>query len=891
MFRAFSLFFSSQFFVVLHRYGTAASCYVFWFGWMCFLGFSFFLPNRLDSQTRRADSLKTALRLAPSVKDSLRLLNCIAFETRFISASATARYGQITMRLADRLGDSRYRAEAWRMLGFSYRARGSFDTAQSYFYTALGLAKQESNLPLQARIFNDLGNLARSHSEFIRARQFFGLALEAYSALANDVDSYEDALQSMVEEQSPNPIEIIKEERADVLMSIGLVNVQQGLIDEALAYYQEAVSLLPPAARTTAQRSQRNLLMSIIGVAHLKRAETLHNPAEAREARQYLTSVLQSHTASGDSIGIATMTEQIGVTYRIEGLLDSAERTLQAALVLRRRTKDGERLLAVTLSLLVELYRSQHKPERALDYAKQALAAAQRAEARQAMLGAEQLLGEVFTDLISTQSQQRSHAQGAQGVQDSALYWIRRSMVSAKALKNTIFETQSLKVLARFWTRVRAYDSAEVAWQAQRTLALSKNLRREEEKALEGLVEHYTLTKNYARALEYSRALMAVRDSIGSSFKSQRIQALQSQLALENSQRRIFMLEAEQVRERNERFVIILALALALLALAGGTVALVYFRRTNSQLKEQQEQLARQNIEILTVNELVHKQNQRLEDLNAQNNEFLAIAAHDLKNPLAGIILHAELLERRGFAKEAAFESHTETNAKSIAQSAIIALTSIRTSAQGMLRLISRLLDMNAIESGVRELYADTFNLPQILASVLRENEAALAQKTLSVVVKVGNNEAGNAAETCLVYADREALRQVLENLVSNAIKFSPKGATVFCTMVCIMPSNANAPATAPATAPANALENTQRITRFVIRDEGAGIRPEDIGRLFGRYQRLSARPTGGEPSTGLGLAIVKRLVEAMNGKIWHEPSESSTGATFVLELPAGKSD
>ncbi len=69
------------------------------------------------------------------------------------------------------------------------------------------------------------------------------------------------------------------------------------------------------------------------------------------------------------------------------------------------------------------------------------------------------------------------------------------------------------------------------------------------------------------------------------------------------------------------------------------------------------------------------------------------------------------------------------------------------------------------------------------------------------------------------------------------------------------------------------------------VRDQGPGLSAEDQKKLFGKFARLSARPTGGEHSTGLGLSIVKKMVEAMNGKVWCE-SEPGQGAAFILALP-----
>ena len=75
--------------------------------------------------------------------------------------------------------------------------------------------------------------------------------------------------------------------------------------------------------------------------------------------------------------------------------------------------------------------------------------------------------------------------------------------------------------------------------------------------------------------------------------------------------------------------------------------------------------------------------------------------------------------------------------------------------------------------------------------------------------------------------------------------------------------------------------------TMIRITDEGAGLSPEDLGRLFGRFQRLSAKPTGGESSTGLGLSIVKRIIDMHGGQVTAESAGPGRGSTFTVILPA----
>jgi signal transduction histidine kinase len=75
--------------------------------------------------------------------------------------------------------------------------------------------------------------------------------------------------------------------------------------------------------------------------------------------------------------------------------------------------------------------------------------------------------------------------------------------------------------------------------------------------------------------------------------------------------------------------------------------------------------------------------------------------------------------------------------------------------------------------------------------------------------------------------------------------------------------------------------------TLIRVTDEGAGLSPEDLGRLFGRFQRLSAKPTAGESSTGLGLSIVKRIIDMHGGTVTAESAGPGQGATFTIMLPA----
>jgi len=172
--------------------------------------------------------------------------------------------------------------------------------------------------------------------------------------------------------------------------------------------------------------------------------------------------------------------------------------------------------------------------------------------------------------------------------------------------------------------------------------------------------------------------------------------------------------------------------------------------------------------------------------------------------------------------------------------------------------IISNLLDINAIETGNMKLTITEIDTSQLVEQYVQEYHERARAKNITINFSTDTEELP-------VFADAGALAQVVDNLLSNAVKYSPQGKSVFVRL----------------------LKRDSRV-RIEIQDEGHGITPEEIDQLFGKFVRLSARPTGGEDSTGLGLSIVKKLVEAMNGKVWcesHAATDTNTGATFIVEL------
>jgi two-component system sensor histidine kinase/response regulator len=243
---------------------------------------------------------------------------------------------------------------------------------------------------------------------------------------------------------------------------------------------------------------------------------------------------------------------------------------------------------------------------------------------------------------------------------------------------------------------------------------------------------------------------------------------------------------------------------------------------------------------------------ERLREMNDEKNEFMGIVAHDLRNPLGAITGYAEIVLEETASLQPSSPEKFDRSLKEMAQCA----GHIHETSRRMAEMVQNLLDANRIERGEMKLSLAPTELTAVLSSVVETQRPRAAAKQQTIQLQ-------NETAPVTVFVDPNVLVQVLENLVSNAVKYSPPGKSI-CVRMKKLPES----------------------VRCEVQDEGPGLSAEDQKKLFGKFARLSAKPTGGEHATGLGLSIVKKMVEAMNGRVWCE-SELGKGALFVVQLPA----
>lgn len=244
--------------------------------------------------------------------------------------------------------------------------------------------------------------------------------------------------------------------------------------------------------------------------------------------------------------------------------------------------------------------------------------------------------------------------------------------------------------------------------------------------------------------------------------------------------------------------------------------------------------------ELNESNKELKKAYHRVLELNEEKNEFLGIAAHDLKNPLVAINAFAEIIKTD---KELPPEQKEDF------------LDEIMKASQRMFSIIKNLLDVNAIEQGKFNTKPERISVDLLLEETTAQFQDSVAKKQLNVVKDYQGE--------LFLLADYNLSLQVLQNIFSNAVKFSPPQKNIYITA---------------------AKSNVTGFVDISIQDEGPGFTEDDKKKLFQKFAKLSARPTGGEHSTGLGLSIVKKLVEMMGGTI--KLVEGDKGAKFIVSFP-----
>jgi len=269
----------------------------------------------------------------------------------------------------------------------------------------------------------------------------------------------------------------------------------------------------------------------------------------------------------------------------------------------------------------------------------------------------------------------------------------------------------------------------------------------------------------------------------------------------------------------------------------------ILYQQLNAANTQLEDRVAQRTRALMQANRRLSSQWMRLQRANGFKNEILGTVAHDLKNPLGVILGRTEML--------------TELiSAGSPKESVTAQVEHIRDATRRLTSMVDHLISDAMADAFDITIRREAVDIAGLVSEVVDANQPLAANKQQAITV--------SAPPDFVTMCDADRIREAIDNLISNAIKYSPIGGKI--TVV---------------------VSHEQNNTVIRIADEGAGLSPEDLGRLFGRFQRLSAKPTAGESSTGLGLSIVKRIIDMHGGQVTANSGGPGQGSTFTVILPA----
>ena len=263
-------------------------------------------------------------------------------------------------------------------------------------------------------------------------------------------------------------------------------------------------------------------------------------------------------------------------------------------------------------------------------------------------------------------------------------------------------------------------------------------------------------------------------------------------------------------------------------------------QRANLNLEER---VSERTQDLTNANRRLAAQWARLRQANTFKSEILGTVAHDLKNPLGVILGRTEILKEM-IAAAGALDGNVQAQ-----------IGYIREAANRLTEMVDDLVSDAMADALNITIRREPVDIAVLVEEVAEANRPLASRKAQAITVAAPPDHAA--------MCDVDRIREAIDNLVSNAVKYSPIGGAIDLLVA----------------------RDADGIV-VEVRDQGAGLSPEDISRLFGRFQRLSAKPTAGETSTGLGLSIVKRIVDLHGGRMAVESAGPGKGATFKMTLP-----
>ncbi len=380
--------------------------------------------------------------------------------------------------------------------------------------------------------------------------------------------------------------------------------------------------------------------------------------------------------------------------------------------------------------------------------------------------------------------------------------------------------------LADVYIEKNRFDSAKNYLEQCLTLAQQLQSRRKEADTYALYSKYYAAKNEYKPAYQYMQQWHQLDTALLNAQTLRSVAELQEkfQLRQEDLRNKELLFEIRQEKMRKESFAL-LAAVVGFLALSAIVISML-LRKNHQHLQKK--------------NELIQQQNEKLTTLNEEKNSLISMVSHDLSAPFTSIKLWAQILQS---------ETHELTDRQRKA------IHRILTSADNGENLIKRILFVDKEELGDHRITLEQLDVNAFLEDIVHIYREQAQQKNIRIHYTP-------SLHTMIIISDRLFVKRIMENLLSNAVKFTAPNRNIWVQL----------------------SDNGNEIA-IRVKDEGVGIKADELNHIFTKHSQASSLPTGGEFSTGLGLFIVKRLVDELNGTVSCESREGE-GSVFTVKLP-----
>ncbi len=598
--------------------------------------------------------------------------------------------------------------------------------------------------------------------------------------------------------------------RKGVLECMTLQSSIQGLkgnYDSAISIASAAISKIDTLKepRTSAE------LFNEVGISY-------DFKGDYKKAVDYYNKALHFFQVARDTVGYIKVKNNIGLIYQNIEDYSRAKEYFEECLALAR-SKQYEEFETMALSNLAAIELDRKEFNLALGHFKQVL---------------EKDIETANDTYISYSYNNIAEAYKHLNQFDSAESYFRKSIALKEKLNIQVPLLNSYKQYADLLLQQKRIKEAENYLQRAFTIARKTGSTEYLQQCFELQMNVAKQQGNYQLAFTALDTAHFLKDSIaGAKYKAELI-AKEKDYALyvQGLEKEQQQKELEEVKSEKIIFLICLVLFATL-----SVTLLILFRR--QKYLNRLQQLQHQKLENYTKQ--LAQQKEIIEQGLDSKNKFLSFLAHEIRNPLSGIIGLNELL------------MDTDLN-----ESQKEFVDYQQKASQGLLALLNEVLDYQKLVSGKIELNTVKFDLKDLLQQVRNLYSGYIKEKNLLFQLNIDHKIPD------LMYGDPIRLTQVFSNLINNAIKFTPHNGIV--TVNALIKEES----------PSGCL------IYFAISDTGSGVPKEEQDKIFDLYEQ--AKLNKGTKGTGLGLSIVKNLLDLMNSKIQLK-SQEDVGSTFSFEI------